>query len=144
MGELPILYFDRCVGTDIPESLRRLGMKNVYHHHIHREIVGEQPTRNALTLFEHSTADDVWMDYVGQRNWIVISQDYKFQHEPATLSAIKQHSVRVFYLWGAQAAKVDSMRTFLNGRERIIDMATRNAGPYIFRVQRSGSLKRFM
>lgn len=142
--EPPILYFDRCVGTDIPESLRRLGLRNVYHHHINRSIVGEKPSRDRTTLFEHDTPDDEWMDYVGSRGWVVISQDYSLQLEQATLAAIKQHKVRVFYLWGSEAPKAETMRVFLNARARIIDMATRNPGPYIFRVKKSGTLQRYM
>lgn len=144
MGESPIFYFDRCVGSDIPESLRRLGMKNVYHHHIHRSIVGEKPGPDGVSLFHHGTRDDVWMNYVGPRGWIVISQDYRFQLEDATLSAIKQHRVRVFYLWGAEAPKVESMRTFLNARKKILEISSINPGPYIFRVRKNGVLKRFM
>lgn len=144
LGESPILYFDRCIGKEIPEALRRLGMKNVYHHHIHRAIVGDKPTREQQSLFVHNTEDDEWMDYVGSRGWVVISQDYRLQLQPSTLTAIKQHRVRVFYLWGAEAVRIDTMRTFLNARRRIEDMATRNPGPYIFRVSRGGALTKYM
>ena len=144
MEESPILYFDRCVGTQIPEALRRLGMKNVYHHHIHRAVVGETPTRDQQTLFLHDTPDDEWMEYVGERGWVVISQDYRLQLQRSTLSAIKQHRVRIFYLWGAEALKIETMRTFLNARRRIMNFAAQNPGPYIFRVSKGGQLSKYM
>jgi len=140
----PVVYFDRCVGTAIPEALRLLGMSNVYHHHIHRAKVGLKPERDEKTLFGHDTHDDVWMDFVASRGWIVISQDYRLHLESAALTSIKQHGAKVFYLWGAEAPKIDVMRVLLNNYKRIVQFAASNPGPYVLRVKARGALQRFM
>jgi PIN domain-containing protein len=119
-------------------------MKNVFHHHIHRAKVGLKPEHGRTSLFVHNTEDDEWIEFVGSREWVVISQDYSLHLEDAVVSAIKQYKVKVFYLWGANEKKHETMRVFLNNHDRIVDMATRNPGPYIFRVKKRGPLQRFM
>ena len=119
-------------------------MKNVYHHHIHCvKITGFKAERGRERLFQPDTPDDEWMDFVGSRNWVVISQDYSFHRERAVLSVIRQHRVKVFYMWGASERKQEVMRVLLNNFSRIIETA-RNPGPYVFRVKQRGPLTRFM
>jgi len=72
----PIILFDRCVGTAIPEALRLLDMKHVYHHHIQRAKIGKPPLSGKDKLFQHDTKDDEWMAYVAAEGWVVITQDY--------------------------------------------------------------------
>src|SRR5438132_10512517 len=119
-------------------------MKNVYHHHIHRVKIGIRPEHGRETLFLHDTPDDEWMECIGSREWIAISQDYRLHRQPSVLSIIKQYRVKVFYLWGASETKQEVMRTFLNSHRKIIDMAAAHSGPYVFRVKRRGPLERFM
>lgn len=119
-------------------------MKNVYHHHIHRVKIGIRPEHGRETLFLHDTPDDEWMEFIGSREWIAISQDYRLHRQPSVLSIIKQYRVKVFYLWGASETKQEVMRTFLNSHRKIIDMAAAHSGPYVFRVKRRGPLERFM
>ncbi len=118
-----------------------LGLKNVYHHHIHRAKVGIKPERGRETLFQHDTPDDEWMAFVASREWIVITQDYSLHRERAVLSAIKQHKAKVFYLWGAQAPKWEAMRVFMNRYKKILDMAAATSGPFIHRVTARGSFQ---
>jgi hypothetical protein len=138
LEELPTFYFDRCVGTDIPEALRLLGMNNVYHHHIHRAKCGLPIESGRVKLFDHDTRDDEWMAFVGAKKWIVVSQDYSFHREPATLSVIKQHSAKVFYLWGADKPKIAVMRVLLRRFDSMVRVATSTPGPFIYRVKARG------
>ncbi|HTS20830.1 MAG TPA: hypothetical protein VMN79_03380, partial [Casimicrobiaceae bacterium] len=113
--------------------MRLLGMNNVYHHHIHRAKIGLPIERGSVTLFQHDTADDEWMEFVAAKGWIVISQDYKLHLEKATLSAIKQHSAKVFYLWGAEERKVAVVRVLLRRLDAITRTAASTSGPFIHR-----------
>jgi hypothetical protein len=139
--DAPVLYFDRCVGTAIPEALRLLGMKNVYHHHIHRAKAGLRPEAGQVSLFHHDTPDDEWMAFVGAKGWVVLSQDYSFHLEPAVLSVIKQHGAKVFYLWGADRPKWDAMRVFARQFDRIVKISGTTAGPFIYRVKARGAFE---
>ena len=55
------------------------------------------------------------------------------------IEAIRQHSVRAFYLWGGSAPKWEMMRSFAHAYPRIIEQAAA-PGPFIFRVSEKGRL----
>jgi hypothetical protein len=103
------IFFDRTVGRKIPEAMRLLGLK-VYHHHIAPELVGTTPAPGQRSLFRHDEADDVCLEFVGKRGWIVLGQDYKYHLHAQILSAIRTHRIGVFYIWGAEAPKWRTMQ----------------------------------
>lgn len=70
----------------------------------------------------------------------MIAQDYKFHEIEAELEALKQHNVGCFYVWGAEASKWETMRTFARGYDNIVREAERALRPFAFRVQRHGGL----
>ena len=51
--------------------------------------------------FTQTTPDDEWLAKVGAERWIVFSHDRKFHKRLPQRTAIKQHKVGCFYLWGA-------------------------------------------
>lgn len=135
------IYFDRCVGTSLPESLRVLGLKNVYHQHLNPRVVpgwGWQPGQRHL--FSHDTEDDVWLAEVGKRGWVVVGQDYHYHERDAEREAIRQHSIKVFYLWGPMAPKWEKMRAFVNAYDAIMKTVAEQSGPFIYRVSQRGHL----
>lgn len=136
------LYFDRCVGTRLPEALRLLGLKNVVHHHSFGSQLGLGAAQGHTALFDDEEPDDSWLKFVGDRGWIVFTQDRKFHrsgHENE-LSAIKQYRAGRFYLWGAEATTWEKMRAFCRAFDNIVHAATDTARPFIFDVARSGRL----
>jgi hypothetical protein len=73
--------------------------------------------------FPATTPDDKWLSEVGRRGWLVFSHDRKFHLLPAELSAIKQHDVGCFYLWGANAKTWDKARVFARAFDSIVEIA---------------------
>ncbi len=121
-----IFFFDRNIGRAIPEALRLLDLPvQVEAHHDH---------------FDQTEADDVWLSAVGSQGWIVISQDYKFHEIEPELEALKQHNVGCFYVWGAEAAKWDTMRTFAKAYDKIVKEDERAIRPFAYRVEKRGNL----
>ena len=118
-----------------------LGMKNVYHHHIHRGKIGLPIVRGKVKLFEAEATDDEWMAFVAEKGWIVFTQDYSLHHEPAVVSLIKQHGAKVFYLWGAESPKYDVMRVFMNRLRKALALATGTPGPFIYRLKARGAFE---
>ena len=121
-----ILFFDRNIGKGIPEALRLLELPvKIEAHHDH---------------FDQAEKDDVWLSVVGRQGWIVISQDYKFHEIQSELEAFRQHEVGCFYVWGAEAAKWDTMRTFAKAYDKIVQEAARAIRPFAFKVEKRGNL----
>ena len=137
------LYFDRNIGTRLPEALRLLGLRNVFHHHSPRSQLGLQTVAGRMKLFIDDEPDDSWLKFVGGKGWIVLTQDRKFHASgyENELSAIKQFSVGCFYLWGAEATTWEKMRSFSRAFDNIMGAAKGTSRPFIFDVSKSGKLQ---
>ena len=137
----PTLYFDRNVGWRLPEALRLLGL-DVVHHNTLRSLLGLRETANLKTLFTNNEKDDVWLEFVGKRNWLVFTQDRKFHRAgfENELSAIKQFNVGCFYIWGAEANKWQKMVALCKGLDAMIAAAATTPKPFIYDVQSTGRL----
>jgi len=136
------LYFDRNVGRRVPEALSFLGVKNVVHHHTPRSVLGLKPVSGHKGLFADDEKDDSWLKFVGEKGWIVLTQDSKFHKKgfENELSAIKQYSVGCFYIWGAEAEKWQKMIALCKAYENIIEAATTTPKPFIFSCAKGGHL----
>lgn len=121
-----ILFFDRSMGVKIPKALRMLDLPvQIEFHQGH---------------FAQDAKDDEWLPVVGTFEWLVIGQDYKYHRLPNELTALRQHDVGCFYLWGAEAKKWETVRVFARAYDKIINAATRTPRPFVYRVDRYGRL----
>jgi hypothetical protein len=136
------LYFDRNVGRKVPEALQLLGLKNVIHHHTPRTHLGLKPIKGQKGLFADNETDDSWLKFVGEKGWIVLTQDSKFHKKgfENELSAIKQFNVGCFYIWGAEAPRWDKMIALCKAYENIVDASNVTAKPFIYSCSKGGSL----
>lgn len=124
MGKLTF-FFDRNVGTRLPESLKRL-----------------RPPHDVTWLQEaripQETPDDVWLETVGKKGWLVVSHDRKFHSISAEAIAVKQHSVGCFYLPGASSDSWEKCRLFMRSFNRMVALAQATPKPFVFRIGRNG------
>lgn len=135
-------YFDRNIGVRLPEALRLLGLKNVVHHNTPRKQIQAKGTSSQTKLFADNEPDDSWLKFVGEKRWIVFTQDRKFHRAgyENEMSAIKQFDVGCFYLWGAEAQTWDKMRAFCRAFDGIVKAAEETKRPFIFDVSKMGRL----
>ena len=125
-SDVPVLFFDRDVGTAVPKALGVLMLPtHVEYHQSH---------------FPTDSQDDVWMAQLGVWGWTLIGHDSRHHLEEAELSAIRQYGIGCFYLWGAEALRWEKMRCFLRAYERIVDAATNTPRPFVYRVTEKGRL----
>lgn len=115
------------MGAGIPKALRdHLNLPvEIEYHQLH---------------FAQAEPDDVWLPQVGNWGWTVIGQDYKYHLMPSEQFALKQHQIGVFYIWGSQATRWDTMRVFAKAYDKIVDAAGKTARPFIYRVYKNGHL----
>jgi hypothetical protein len=136
-----IFYFDRSVGRSVPDALRTLRVPNVVHQHLSPEVAGLRRKRDQACLFPDDTPDDVWLEFVGRHGWVAFSQDYKMHTEDAPLAAIRDHGVRVFYLWGANESRWEKMRALARAWDGILRTIDEVPAPFVRRVLRGGQLE---
>ena len=123
----PVLFFDRDVGTALPRALNVLRL----------------PTRVEFLQdhFPADTQDDAWMPVVGERGWILMGHDRMHHRRDPERSAIHDHRIGCFYLWGSHALRWEKMRCFLNAYERILEAIGTTPKPFIYRVTRFSRLE---
>ena len=128
MGKLTF-YFDRNIGKRLPEALCHLRTPfDVTWHNQQR--------------FSHNMPDDEWMSIVGKKGWIVISQDYKFHSIEVENLAVRQHSLKCFYLPDSGAKVWTTFCAFSRAHEKMMNLCVSEAGPFIFSLKTSGRLIR--
>ena len=79
--------------------------------------------------------DDEWMNRVGPARWIVFSQDRKFHKLEAEILAIKQHSIRCFYMPMANENRWKSLCHIAWKHEKMMEMAYNQAAPFIYEMK---------
>jgi PIN like domain len=138
------LFFDRTVGKSIPVAMRSLGLAKVYYHHIYPKQIDMEPIKGQKGLFRHDERDDVWLTFVGKRGWFVIGQDHSYHLELAELTAIRDHKIGVFYIWGAEEKKWDTMRYLARVYPAILSHAETTDRPFIFKVGFNGKFRKIL
>ena len=139
-----IFYFDVNVGKRLPEAfflLRPKKVTNVYHHNTSRKLLG-LPVGKHKSLFRDGEFDDVWLSYVGAKNWIVFTQDEKF-HKAGyenELSAIKQFNIGCFYMWGACALPCEKAHVLFKAKNDVIKAIETTPRPFIYKITKQGKL----
>jgi PIN like domain len=126
------LYFDRCFGSSLPESIRTA--KPAF-------AVQYQHDKRGTHRFKETTADDEWLSVVGEKGWIVFSHDRKFHQIEAECAAIKHHKIGCFYLWGSRARTWDKLRCFMKAHDKIMHAIENTPRPFVCEITESGRLK---
>lgn len=121
------LFFDRSIGTAIPKALKRY-LKPAIGVEYHQEC------------FAQEAEDEIWLPEVGRRGWFVIGQDHSYHTKPNELAALKAYSIGVFYMWGCEATKWETMRVFARAYDRIVAASENTPTPFLYHVRRNGSL----
>ncbi len=88
--------------------------------------------------FLHNTPDDEWMNVVGPRGWISVSQDRKWHAIEAEAAAIKQHRMRCFYLPCASEHRWVSLCSFVRRHEKMMELASTTPAPFIYEMKGNG------
>lgn len=139
-----VFYFDVNVGKRLPEAMSFLCPKkvtNVFHHNTNRKLL-RLPIGRHKSLFKDGEYDDVWLSFVGERNWIVFTQDEKFHKAgyETELSAIKQFNIGCFYMWGACALPGEKALVLLRAMDAIIKAIETTKRPFIYKITKQGKL----
>lgn len=123
-------YFDRTFGKKVPIALDRLrGTPFLVRHHQGEGHHNKMP-------------DDEWLEKAGSRNWVVLTQDYKF-HRPGfehEMAAITAHSVKCFYFPCADESNWETMCTFARFHRKLIESVSSSGPCFIKSMSKVGRI----
>lgn len=131
MAEELTLFFDRCVGKQLPRALLQLNCPFEVRYH-----QGEG--------FKHNTQDDVWLDEVGPKKWIVLSFDAKWQDEATAIEAIRQHRIGCFYLYGASSIGFFRLTSLALSYRKMRELIGSERRPFIYKIDRQNRFKKVL
>lgn len=85
--------------------------------------------------FAKNMPDDEMFGIVGPRQWVVVSQDRKWHLLENELLAIKQHSIRCFYLPSANENRWTTLCHLTARHHKMQDLARSGKGPFIYEMK---------
>lgn len=96
--------------------------------------------RHEAEGFAPGEDDEVWLPYVSERGWIVLTKDKKNRYNDLERSAVRRYKTREFYFGAGSLNKYD-MATALRAALRDMRRFVRSLNPpFIGSITRSGAI----
>ena len=122
----PLVFFvDRSLGNKVVAGALRAAGARVEIHDDH---------------FSTTALDEVWLDEVGRRGWVVLTKDRAIRYRAPALAAIRGSGVRLFVLTAGDLQGGEMADVFARALVRITTVARREPAPFIARVTRTGAV----
>lgn len=94
------------------------------------------------TYYSQFTADDVWLPEVGAKGWVVLTQDPRFLHNESEKQALVANNVACFVFVVDKLTRWEKLRVIARVWDRLEQIVAAETPPYIYRVTKSGDIKR--
>lgn len=95
--------------------------------------------------FEHNTKDVDWLRAAGEAGWLVIVRDKRILRRPGELQAVIENRVGCFILnQRSDPTRWEYLKLLALTLDRMQELDSRTARPYIFTVSRDGDLRQVL
>lgn len=122
----PVLFLDECLGTtDVAGALREAGAEV--------EVLVDH--------FSSGTHDEVWLSWVGQRGWVVLSKDKWIRKRSVELTALRATGVAAFVLAGGDMKGSEMAHAFVTARTPMRKLLRDYEPPFIAKVTAHGKVE---
>lgn len=127
-----ILFFDRDVGSGVPQALRLVDYCEVHWADL---VYQHRPDRSA------HVADIEWLELAGQRGWLAISENKRILRRESERAAIIRYQVGIVLLDAATERSEDVLAFMLRRKRWLQDIDT-EARPFAFITSLRGRPRR--
>jgi hypothetical protein len=122
----PLVFFiDRSLGRRIVAQALREAGETVEIHEDH---------------FAPDARDEVWLNEVGSRGWIVLTKDDRIRYRVTERTALASARVRAFVLTSSQLLGTEMAAAFVKALPRMKRLIANHTPPFIGRVSRNGKV----
>jgi PIN like domain len=90
--------------------------------------------------FQPGSADEVWLAFVGERSWVVLTKDKKNRYNEWEKLAIRRQKVTEFYFGSGNMSAVEMAAALVIALPEIRRICRSEAPPLIGSVSRSGKI----
>jgi predicted nuclease of predicted toxin-antitoxin system len=116
-------FFDNNVSKKIVEGLKAFG----------EEVVHLQDK------FPEDSADIEWLQYVGEKGFVLITRDERVRRNPAEMAAIRKFKVATFFLGGSHLDRCKLIQQVVRNWPRIKELSGRTQPPFAYRIPPTGT-----
>lgn len=91
--------------------------------------------------FDQRTPDLEWINFCGEKGWVVVSSDLRIKKNPLEKQAILSAKVAAFFFTSASISSSKQIEAFSSGLTRIAALVLFQKRPFIARISPDGSLE---
>jgi PIN like domain len=90
--------------------------------------------------FQAGTEDSVWLPFVGQQGWIVLTKDKRIRFNQLEKAAVRRYRVREFYFSSGNFTGVEMAEILTAALPGMVKIVKRYSPPFIASISRSGQV----
>lgn len=98
------------------------------------------PYRRHRDFFPRGTVDEVWLPYVAERAWVVLTKDKRNRYNEIERDAIRRHQVREFYFGSGNFTGVEMAQALLAAIPEMRRISRAYSAPVVGSITRSGAV----
>ena len=91
-------------------------------------------------FFPQDAWDAEWLQLVGQRRWVAVTQDQKIRYRGSELAALIKARVRAFVLTGGDLKGDEVARILVKALPAMKRLTTKYPPPFIGKITKSGAV----
>lgn len=93
--------------------------------------------------FSVDAQDVEWLPVVSQRDWIILTKDKNIGKRMIELEAVANSNARLFTLVSGNMSSAETAQVFANVIGKCEQLVQQEAAPFIFKIYKDGSVRRW-
>jgi len=85
--------------------------------------------------------DEEWLAYVGERNWVALTQDARIRYHELEFKALLRAKVRAFVLTAKGLRGEENAAIIVNALPAMVRFLTKHPGPFVARIARNSKIE---
>jgi predicted nuclease of predicted toxin-antitoxin system len=90
-------------------------------------------------VFEDNEQDTVWLKYIGDKKFFLVTRDEHVRFNPIELQTLKQHNVGAFFIGGKNLSRCAIIQQVVRNWPRVKEFSAKTKLPFLYRIPPSGT-----
>jgi hypothetical protein len=90
--------------------------------------------------FEAGTEDSVWLPFIGQQGWIVLTKDKRIRFNQLERTAVRRYRVREFYFSSGNYTGAEMAVTLVTAIPEMVRVCRKTPPPFIASISKAGKI----
>lgn len=94
--------------------------------------------RRHRDFFPRGTSDELWLPFVAERSWVVLTKDKRNRYNEIERDALRRHKVREFYFGSGNFNGTEMAHALVSTLSKLKDLCRSYNAPLVGSITRSG------